>query len=162
MADELELDLNEDNQEEIISRKDSRIKSLSDKVKTTSEERDALAKEKEELRSKAEAAQKDADFFKGFNTLSSKYQGATEYQEKIREKVMSGYDLEDATISILAKEGKYTPPAPTMERESAAGGSAVTNMKGGDDKTPDKMSQAERLAALKEMESKGELDLSKL
>lgn len=162
MADELDLDLNEDNSEEIISRKDSRIKSLSDKVKITSEERDALAKEKADLEAKANAAQKDAEFFKGFNTLSSKYQGATEYQDKIREKVMSGYDLEDATISILAKEGKYQPPAPVVERESAAGGSAATSMSGDDNKSPDKMTQAERFTALRELEAKGELDLTRL
>jgi len=157
MADELELDLTEDNQEEIISRKDSRIKSLSDKVKLTSEERDTLAKEKEELSAKAAALQKDADFFKGLNTLSSKYQGVHEFQDKIQEKFKSGYDLEDAAISILAKEGKYVPPAPVIERQSPVGGSANTTVTGTDGKGPQEMTQAERLAALTELEAKGEL-----
>lgn len=160
MADELELDLNEDNSEE-ITRKDSRIKTLSDKVKSTAEERDALAKAKEESEAKAMAAQKDADFYKGFNQTSTKYPGSNEYQDKIREKVALGLDIDEATMLVMAKEGKYTPPVVPIERESAAGGSANTSMKGGEDKSPDKMTQAERLSALLEAEAKGE-DLLKL
>lgn len=145
--DEINLDLNEDNQEE-ITRKDSRIKSLSEKVKLTSEERDALAKAKEEAEAKYAAAQKDADFFKSFNTVSGKYQGASEYQDKIREKVNAGYAIEDAARVVLMDEGKYSPPAPKVERESVIGGSAVTNLKANDSKSPDEMTQEERRAAL--------------
>lgn len=157
MSDELELDLNEDNQEEIISRKDNRIKSLSDKVKSTAEERDALAKAKEEAEAKYQAAQKEAEFFKSFNTVSTKYQGATEYQDKIREKVALGLDVEDATMLVMTKEGKYTPPAPAPERQgNVAGGSASIGITDHVEKTAKDMSQDERKQILNELVSKGE------
>ena len=154
MEDELNLEVDEE-----ITRKDSRIKTLSDKVKTTSEERDTLAKAKAEAEAKAEAAQKDADFYKGFNTVSAKYAGANEYQDKIREKVMSGYDLEDAAISILAKEGKYQPQAPVEQKEVAAGGSAATGINSQAEKPLNQRSKAELRAELQELESKGEFKL---
>jgi hypothetical protein len=155
MDNELELDLNEDNKEEEINRKDSRIKSLSDKVKTTSEERDTLAKAKAEAEAKAEAAQKDADFYKGFNTVSTKYAGANEYQDKIREKVALGLDVEEATMLIMAKEGKYTPPTQPLVRESAAGGSASTGIADTVEKSYREMSRSDLKAGLQELESKG-------
>lgn len=160
MADELELDLDtQESTEEIISRKDKRLKSLADNVKETREE---LAKEAEAKKLAEEAtvkAEKERDFYKGFNQVATKYQGANEYQDKIWEKVQSGYEVEDATISILAREGKYNQPEPKVERESAAGGSASTTMKGGESKSPAEMTQAERAAALRELEAKGEFRL---
>jgi len=157
MDNELELDLNENNQEEIISRKDNRIKSLSDKVKTTSEERDAIAKAKEEAEAKYQAAQKEAEFYKSFNTVSTKYQGASEYQDKIREKAALGLDVEEATMLVLAKEGKYTPPAPTPERQgNVAGGSASIGITDSVEKNARDMSQAERKQVLDELVAKGE------
>lgn len=158
MAEE-ELDLNENNQEEIISRKDSRIKSLSDKVKTTSEERDALATKAQEAEAKALSAQKDAEFYKGFNPMTTKYPGASEYQDKIREKAALGLDVEEATMLVMAKEGKYTPAQAPVERESVIGGSANTTMKSGESKKPEEMTQAERRAAIEEGFAKGEITL---
>lgn len=156
MADDLELEL--DSEEEITREKD-RNKKLADKVKLTSEERDALA-EKNKLEGEARAnAEKERDFYKGFNNISSKYPGANDYQDKILEKVNAGYDIEDATISILAKEGKYTPATPAPERMSAAGGSASTTVKGLESKSPQEMSQGERKSALEEAFAKGELSI---
>src|SRR6185503_9984379 len=129
--------------EEIISRKDSRIKSLSDKVKQTSEERDALAKAKEEAEAKFATAQKDAEFFKSFNQVSAKYQGASEYQDKIREKTNLGLDVEEATMLILTKEGKYTPPTQPLVKNNPAGGSASTSINDAPSKSYDKMSRTE-------------------
>lgn len=156
MSDELELDLNLD---EDINREKDRNKKLADKVRTTSEERDTLAKEKEEMSLAKANSDKERDFYKGFNQVSIKYPGANEYQDKILEKVNAGYDVEDATISILAKEGKYTPAQPSMERESAAGGSADIGIRGGNEKTPETMTQDERRKQLLELESKGEFHL---
>ena len=120
-----------------------------------------MAKAKEEAEAKANAAQKDVEFYKNFNIVSAKYQGANEYQDKIREKVMSGYDVEDAMISILAKEGKFQGmPTPTPEREMAAGGSAPTAMAGSGGKSVDEMSKDEKRAALEEAFGKGDLKLS--
>lgn len=155
MDEELNLDLgNED-----ITRKDNRIKSLSDKVKTTSEERDAEKVRADKAEAERVTAQKDADFFKNFNTVSPRYQGASEYQDKIREKAALGLDVEEATMLVMAKEGKYTPPVAPLVRESAAGGSAATGIHDSAEKTADKMTQAERRAILQEMESKGEFKL---
>ena len=151
MEDELNLEVDEE-----ITRKDSRIKTLSDKVKTTSEERDTLAKAKAEAEAKAEAAQKDADFYKGFNTVSAKYAGANEYQDKIREKVALGLDVEDATKLIMVNEGKYTPPVVPLVKESAAGGSASIGITDSVEKPFKEMGRADLKSALQEIESKGE------
>lgn len=154
MADELDFDLVAPTDEEEQQNKvEKRIKSLSEKVKLTSQERDDLAKAKAEAEAKALAAQKDVDFFKTFNTLSSKYPGANEYQDKIREKVLSGYDAEDATISILAKEGKYTPTvvaAPEAKKESPAGGSALNTIKAASEKPLAELTQEERRKMLED------------
>src|SRR5258708_25430435 len=121
------------------ARSDNRFKDLSDKVETA-------AKERDEAKAIAETAQKEVEFYKGFSKVSSKYEGAGDYQDKILEKVNAGYDLEDATISVLAKAGKLTnAPEP---RESPAGGSATTAMKSGDEKPLGEMTQAEKRAAL--------------
>lgn len=129
--------------EEKPQRSDNRFKDLSEKVKTTAEERDKLAKE-------AEEAKKEAEFYKNFNKASTKYQEAGNYQDKIREKVMSGYDMEDAMVSVLAKEGKLNPTQ--IQRQSPAGGSASTAMRSTDDKPVNEMTQAEKRAALVEFE----------
>ena len=136
VEEDLDLDLEDEN----ITREKDRNKKLADKVKIASEERDALAKAKEEEVKARTNAEKERDFFKNFNQVAIKYHGANEYQDKIWEKVQGGYDIEDAMISILAKEGKYNPTQPKVE-EKAAGGSAATAIKGNDDKTPEKMSQ---------------------
>lgn len=159
MADEeLDLELEEDQQEN-INRVEKRIKSLSEKVKLTSTERDELAKAKETETLARATAEKERDFYKGFNQVSTKYPGASEYQDKILEKVNAGYDVEDATISILAKEGKYTPAPIQAETGRAAGGSAATAMAGSDSKSPQEMSQDELRGALLDLEAKGEFHL---
>lgn len=155
MADEdLDLELEEEN----INKVEKRIKTLSEKVKLTSEERDELAKAKETLEGEKTSLSKERDFYKGFNQISTKYPGASEYQDKILEKVNAGYDVEDATISILAKEGKFTPAETRTETENAAGGSASTTINSGD-KNPQEMTQDERRAKLLDMESRGEIKL---
>lgn len=160
MADELELDLDENNSEEIINRKDKRIKSLSEKFELSEKEKAEIAKAREEAEAKAQAALKDAEFYKGFNTMSSKYPGAHEYQDKIREKVMAGYDIEDAAVSILNKEGKLTPsPAPQARPESAIGGSAATGMNIAAEKPLQDMSMSDLRAQLLDAEKTGEFRL---
>lgn len=158
MADE-ELDLELESEEDKINRVEKRIKSLSEKVKLTSEERDELAKAKEAEATARANAEKERDFYKGFNQVSAKYPGASDYQDKILEKVNAGYDVEDATISILAKEGKFTPAQPKTESERAAGGSASIGITGKAEKSPNEMTQDERRAQLMELEAKGELHL---
>ena len=162
MENEEELNLDLEIEEEKKNRPDQRVaKLLSDK--------EALTKEREtevEARKKAEAekveALKDVEFFKNFNTVASKYQGASEYQEKIREKVNSGYTLEDAARTVLLDEGKFTAPpvqTPEVRRESPAGGSSPTNIKSGE-KPLNEMSLDDRRNMLIEAEKRGEIGLT--
>ena len=151
MADELELEL-EDNDVE------KRIKDLSNKVKLTAgerDEKDRLLKERDE---QLGTVSKERDFFKDFSGNVAKYPGASEYQDAIKDKVMSGYTVEDATVAVLAKEGKFTPtPAPVAPKENPAGGSAITNT-GSGDKSLSEMSREEKRSAL--VEQFGDLPLS--
>lgn len=143
MADELDLEL-EDNDVE------RRIKDLSKKVKLTAEERDEkdrLLKERDE---QLATVGKERDFYASFSDSVSKFPNASEYKDAIKEKVMSGYTVEDATVAVLAKEGKLqSAPAQPLPKENPAGGSSPVNI-GATDKTIDKMSQDERRAALME------------
>lgn len=154
MADE-ELELDLDSTEE-ITRKDNRIKSLSDKVKEKAELAEAEKARADKAEAERQAALKDAEFYKGFNTVSPKYQGSSEYQDKIREKVALGLDVEEATMLVMAKEGKYTPPAPTVERQSAAGGTASTGITDSVEKSPQELGRGELKARLQEVEARGE------
>ena len=145
MPDEELTNENEPVTPAVETRSDNRFKDLADKVKTASEERDAAKAE-------AEANKKEVEFYKGFSKVSSKYEGAADYQDKILEKVNSGYDLEDATISVLAKAGKLTN-APVTRKESPTGGSATTTMNQGGEKTLSEMTHAEKREALLQAEA---------
>lgn len=147
MEEDETLDLNNESDIE-AGRQNNRFKDLSDKVKTTAKERDDAAMLAKESESKRLEAEKERDFFKDFSTASSKYQGAAEYQDQILEKVKAGYDVEDAMVSVLAKEGKLT--APIMPKDSPAGGSATTALKGDGEKSVYEMDQAERRKILEE------------
>ncbi len=133
-------------------RSDNRFKDLSEKVELT-------AKERDEATAKATALEKENEFYKGFSKVSSKYEGAADHQDKILEKYTAGYDLEDATISVLAKAGKLQN-APT--RQSPAGGSASTAIQAGDDKPISEMTRAEKRAALEEQDRLEPGSLSKI
>lgn len=160
MADEEEINLDvEPEVEEKKPRMDQRVeKALSEKAKA--EELAAKAeKAREKALAEAETAKKDLEFFKNFNTVSSKYQGASDYQDQIKEKTALGLDVEEATMLVLAKEGKYTPPpAPKVPTPSPAGGSSPTNLKSGD-KPISEMSQDERRAQLIEAQKRGDINL---
>ncbi len=125
----------------------NRFKDLADKVKTTAEERDAANAAKE-------AAEKELNFYKDFSKISSKpeFQAAPEFQEKIKEKVLAGNNLEDATFAVLGKAGKLGNAAP-VQRESPAGGSATTTMNQGGEKTIAEMTRAEKREALMQGEA---------
>ncbi len=71
----------------------------------------------------------------------------------------SGYDLEDATISVLAKAGKLQN-AP-QGRQSPAGGSASTAIQSGDDKPVNEMTTAEKREKLLEYERGNPGELAK-
>ena len=75
------------------ARSDNRFKDLSEKVETTSKERDELA-------AKLVLAEKENEFRKGFTKVASKYEGASEFEDKILEKVNS-----DGKIHLLKEKG---------------------------------------------------------
>jgi|ERR1051325_3565512 uncharacterized membrane protein YqiK len=156
MSDEqLNLDAPE---EQEANRVEQRIRNLAaDKAKLSADKAEA-EKAKAEAEAARQAALKEAEFYKNFNTQVSKNPAAAEYQDKILEKVKAGYDLEDATISILAREGKLSaPPAP---KSSPAGGSATTTLTDTGNKTIGEMTQAERRAALEEAVRRGDIGLN--
>ena len=122
-------------------RKDKRFTDLSEKVKTTAEERDA--------------AKREAEFYKGFSAVTAKYKGANDYEDQIKEKVMKGYSIEDAALTTLASEGKLAG-AP---KSYSAGGSANTQLPAQEEKPIGEMSLEEKRTKLLELEQKGELRL---
>lgn len=153
MADEQIEQVEEVVEEETQTNKSrgiERNKDLSEKVKLTAEERD-------KERQAREAAEKEVSFYKGFTKITSKYPQAADHEDKIREKVLAGYDVEDAAVAVLNKAGKLIPPK--QDKEIVAGGSAINQPAQGV-KTPREMSQAERLAALKEAEARGDIGMN--
>jgi hypothetical protein len=148
--DELDENINNNN------RVEQRLRSLTEKVKLTEKERDekdALLKAKEiEL----DSATKEKDFYSKFSDSTTKYPGAGAFKDKIREKVMAGYDVEDATVAVLAKEGKLGTSTPVVEKETVAGGSATTAMSGEGEKSISEMTRDEKRAAL--TENQGDLE----
>lgn len=158
MDDELnleELDQIEANAENKLKVK-NRFEQLSEKVKVTSQERDAEAEARKKAEEEKASIEKDRDFYKNFSTLSSKYPAAAEYQETIREKVNAGYTEEDAVLAVLAKEGKLAgTPNPPQHTETPEGGSAPTIQVG--EKSIADMTLEEKRAALEEADISGEL-----
>lgn len=163
MADEEinDSELDFELEEEKKPRRDQRVdNALSEKQKA--EELAAKeSKAREKAEKEAEAARKDLEFYKNFNTVSSKYQGASEYQDQIREKAALGLSLDEAAMLVLTQEGKYTPPtAPVEPPPSPVGGSAATQLKAGGDKPIGEMTQEERRAELVEAEKRGDIALN--
>lgn len=120
-------------------RKDKRFTDLSEKVRTASEERDL--------------ANKRAEFAEGFVDVALKYKGADEYKEQIKEKVLGGYTIEDAALTVLAGEGKLQgAPKPAV-----AGGSATVVIPNTEDKQLSEYSQDEKRELLLKAEQDGDL-----
>lgn len=133
----------------------NRYEQLSEKVILTSRERDeAIAKAKAESE-RAEASSKERDFYKDFSANVSKYPNASQFQDKILEKVKAGYSTEDAMVSVLAKEGKLSSQPVQQQSGQVEGGSAPTNFEG--TKSIQDMTLAEKFSALSEADKTGEL-----
>ena len=159
MTDEI-LDLEQlDNQIERENKIEKRIKDLSEKVKLTADERDAEKRRTEEETTKSNNLQKEVEFLNSFGDQLTKYPDASSYRDKIKEKVLKGYSVEDATVSTLASEGKLTPKA--IQVENVAGGDAAVNQPiTGGTKKLNEMSREEKRNALLEAEKRGEISMS--
>lgn len=150
--DELEKDINNNN-----AVKDKFVDVLKHK-KAAEEKAETESKARKEAEDKLAEMEKETKFLNSYAEGISKYPQATEYKDRIKEKVATGYTFDDAAISILVAEGKYTPPAKPIE--NVAGGSASNQITQNPAKTSKEMSQAERWDALKEAERRGDIGLT--
>lgn len=114
---------------------------------------------KTEAETKAQNAEKEVSFYKDFSGSISKYPAANEFQDAIKEKVMSGYTMEDATVAVLNREGKLQPQTAPIQRQSPAGGSASNALSGGA-KSQTEMTRDERRQAIRDAEARGDISLS--
>lgn len=142
-----------ENSDQRSDRTKERIEDLTGKLESTSKERDAERKKREEL-----------EFDLGFERVKSKYPTADEYREAVKKAAKSGIAVEDALIVELHKAGKLqtgSQKRETVERD-AVGGSADTrgieNSSGS--KSMGEMTHDERRALISELERKGELRLT--
>jgi uncharacterized protein YaiE (UPF0345 family) len=150
----LDLDNLEVQAEEKLKVK-NRFEKLSEKVILTSREKDeALSKAQTEADARIKA-EKERDFYKDFSANVSKYPNASEYQEKILEKVNAGYSTEDAMVAVLVKEGKFTSETSQVSSPQVEGGSASTALPG--NKEMSDMTATEKFEALKEADKSGAL-----
>lgn len=141
MADETIITEPTQVQEEVkTSPAQERINELSDKVKNTAGERDAAT-------AKAEEAERRAAFAEGFVDIVSTNPAAKDHKDEIKEKVLKGYSVQDATFAVLGAAGKLGGQAPVVPTQ-VAGGSATTTVTQQATKSPTEMSQAERRAQL--------------
>ena len=159
MAD-IELDLEQlDENINNENKVEQRIKDLSNKVKLTSQERDEKSKLLQERDVELQNTSKERDFYKGFSSSATKYPNAIAHQDEILAKVKAGYDVEDATVAVLAKAGKLTSPAP--ERQQVAGGSAPTALASNSgNKSVSEMTRDEKRAALLDAQAKGDISVN--
>ena len=160
MTDQNELDLEQlDKEIEGENRVEKRIKDLSEKVRLAAEERDAGKRKLEEESTRASGLQKEVEFLNSFGDQLSKHPDASPFRDKIKEKVLKGYSIEDATVSTLSSEGKLSPKE--VRIDNVAGGSAAVNQPiTGVQKTVSEMSRDEKRAKLLEAEQRGDLSLS--
>lgn len=159
MADELDLEAL-DSQIEKENKVEQRIKNLSEKVKLTSEERDEQKRLLEEQRSQNEILIKERDFLNSFGDQIGKHPEAATYKDKIKDKFIRGYSVEDATAAVLVSEGKYIPPKVEQPIENFVGGSAPTIHQGSGEKPLSELSRDEKRAKLLEAESRGDLSVN--
>lgn len=159
MADET-LDLETIDQDiENSNKVEKRIKDLSEKVRTTSEERDAGKRNLEESLAKNAELQRERDFYAGFADVLSVNPMAKDHRDEILTKVKGGYTVEDATYAVLGKAGKLGQPK--IEVENPAGGAAAaTQPITGGQKSVSELSHDEKRAKLLEAEQQGNFYIS--
>lgn len=150
---ELDKDINNKNAVE------DRIRNLHKDKKEAEDKFASESKARIEAESKMASMEKETNFLNSFSDSIAKYPDAGQFKDKIKEKFNAGYSLEDATITTLVAEGKFTPQAPKVERENSMGGSA-SNQITNNYKAPSDMKQAERLEGLREAEKRGDLYMS--
>lgn len=143
MADEI----NNQSTEEIagqneFSRSQQRIKELSDKVELTAKERDAEKEGRSKEQQRIAELERENSFNGGFVEVLGQQPNARDFKDQIKEKVMAGLSVEDATFAVLGKAGKLGITQGPIQTQ-VAGGSADTAPSEGQKSVKD-MTQAER------------------
>lgn len=129
-----------------VSESEKRIKELSEKVELTSKERDEKDNLIKEGTKKIAELEKENSFHSQFSDMLSAHPNAKTHKDAIKEKVMSGYSVEDATFAVLGKAGALG--GTQVEPTNPAGGSADTAMNQTGNKSVSEMTQEERRAIL--------------
>ena len=153
MDEELDLDFEIESSESKVK---NRFNELANKVKDTARERDAVLEEKRVLEEESRKISKERDFYASFTESASQYPNAVQFKDAIKDKVLAGYTVEDATVSVLAKEGQLTTNT-VRKQEMVAGGSSSNSMSSSGTKGVKDMSKDELRSALMDAERRGEL-----
>ena len=160
MTENNDLDLEQlDSDIEKENKVEKRIKDLSEKVRLTSEERDEQKKLLSERDKKIAELERENAFSSGFVDMLSSHSAAKDHKDEIKEKVLKGYSVEDATLAVLGKVGKLSQPPPPKP-ENPAGGSAVTQPLVGNQKTVKDLSREEKRQQLLEAETRGDISMT--
>lgn len=141
-------------------RSEKRIKDLSEKVKLTATERDEKDRLLKEKDSEVESLRRERDFLSSFGDQVAKFPEAANFKDKIQERVLKGYTLEDATSAVLVSEGKYQVPRAQQPINEIAGGSAPTMHQSTGDRTLGQMTRDEKRAKLMEAEARGDMSVN--
>lgn len=118
---------------------------------------ESLSKEKAEVEARLASMEKETSFLNSFSDVTAKFPTASEYKDKIKEKVMSGYSVDDATVAILHSEGKLA--STPIQQGNVAGGSAPTQIVQGGNKPLAELKSNERWDMLREAERRGDIGL---
>lgn len=133
---------------EPVSESQKRITQLSDKVRTTSEERDEKVRLLELSNTKVATLERENAFNSGFVDVLSTHSAAKDHKDDIKAKVLTGMSVEDATFAVLGKAGKLGASLPQNTTNHVAGGSSPTTQTQTADKSVAEMNQDERRAQL--------------
>lgn len=127
-----------------------RITQLSDKVRTTSEERDEKNRLLKESTEKIATLERENTFNSGFVDVLSTHTAAKDHRDDIKAKVLStGMSVEDAAYAVLGKAGKLGGTHTSNPTHQVAGSTtAPNNPQISGEKKVAEMTQAERRDAL--------------
>lgn len=153
--DELDKDINNKNAVE------ERIRNLHSGKKEAELKAEAETKARQEAEAKLVQMEKETNFLNSYSDINIKFPGASEYKDKIKEKVMnSGYSVEDATVAVLHAEGKLgSQPVAQAPVGNVTGGSAPNQITNNPQKAVKEMSRDELWVAVAEAEKRGEISI---
>lgn len=154
--DDTNLDDMEQTAQENITRKNA----VEERMKNLTADKVAAEKKAQDETQARQTVEKERDFYSGFADSISKYPHAGEFKDSIKEKVLAGYSVEDATVSVLAREGKLNTAAAPIQRDNPAGGSASNQIQNTSSKTIQEMTREERRATLEDLQKRGDISLN--